>query len=238
MALNKSYPAFLALALLTGACVHGSVRMPAGLKPQAARNAYYVSAEAFRSAAFPAPPAPDSEAQKADVAAVLNWQERRTGAECAEAEAGFIVDFTSLWGDKSPFRSPLASEVKDFFSRLDADSGAGADLLKNRFGRPRPYVSYPEIQPCVKKSRSFSYPSGHASYARVFAAALSDLVPQRREEFIRKADAIALGRVIGGVHYPTDLEAGKKFGDAFHALLLGNPAYLRDLAELRRFLAE
>ena len=66
---------------------------------------------------------------------------------------------------------------------------------------------------------------------------LSDIVPERRAEFFAKADEIALDRVIGGVHFPTDIAAGKVFGDRFHAELLKSPAYLKDIETMKTRLA-
>lgn len=40
---------------------------------------------------LPAPPAPGTQAQKADEAAVLEWCAKRTDADCAGADATFYV---------------------------------------------------------------------------------------------------------------------------------------------------
>jgi acid phosphatase (class A) len=58
---------------------------------------------------------------------------------------------------------------------------------------------------------------------------LGDLVPARRAELLERADAIAEDRVVIGVHYPTDIAAGKALADLFHASLLQSEAYRRDL---------
>lgn len=203
--------------------------------PKAAQ-AFYVGAEPFRSVEFPAPPAMGSAAEKDDIAVVLYWQSVRTAADCAKAGATVVVDHAALWGDRSPFPEPLPPEVKGFFDRLDSDTGAVLYAMKDRFRRARPHDAYPEARPCIKKSRSPSYPSGHASYASVFADVLADIVPERRDEFIRRADDIAQDRVLGGVHYPTDIEAGKRLGAEFHARLFKSPAYQRDMNRMRTFL--
>jgi acid phosphatase (class A) len=131
----------------------------------------------------------------------------------------------------------VPAEFKKFFDRLSADFEEALDEIKERFSRLRPYKAYPdEAKPCIKKSKSFSYPSGHSSAARVTAAVLSDLVPERRAEFYAKADEIAQDRVVGGVHYPGDIAAGKAFGDLFHTELLKSEAYQKDLARLRLLL--
>ncbi len=110
--------------------------------------------------------------------------------------------------------------------------------MKDRYRRPRPFKAYPgQAGPCISKSRGYSYPRGHSSFSRVFAEVLSDIVPERRSEFLDKADEIALDRVIGGVHFPTDIAAGKVFGDNFHAELLKSPGYLKDIERIKALLA-
>jgi acid phosphatase (class A) len=85
--------------------------------------------------------------------------------------------------------------------------------------------------------RGFSYPSGHAAYSRLFALILSELQPERKSEFMARADQAALNRVIGGVHYPTDIEAGKKLAEDIFADLRKNPDFRRDLEILKQYIA-
>jgi acid phosphatase (class A) len=81
---------------------------------------------------------------------------------------------------------------------------------KERFRRLRPYVIEPRIEPCIDDVRGdLSYPSGHAAYAFAMAGVLSDLVPERRAELAARAAEFARQRMICGVHFPSDLAAGK-----------------------------
>ncbi|MBI4802706.1 MAG: phosphatase PAP2 family protein [Elusimicrobia bacterium] len=230
---------FVALALCIGGCASPAAKVDLKKEQSAAAQAYYVPADEFKTMRFDPPPVPGSDAQKADLAVVMDWQKKRTGADCAGAEHVSFVSYDLFWGDKvfwgdkEPFRASGADEVKEFFKRLDADAGEAVEVMKDRFRRPRPFAAYTEVRPCVKKSRSHSYPSGHAAYAWLFAAVLGDMIPERRDEFMKKAGDVALDRVIGGVHYPADIEAGKVFADEFHARLLKNPAYLRDIEKIK-----
>jgi len=236
MAFKKKNLALLVLALALGACVHRNIPASAPPAAHAVRKVFYVSAEPFKSAGFPAPPAPDSADQKADIAAVLDWQTKRTAADCARASVTADVSYDFLWDDKSLFAEPIPPEVKEFFERVASDLAETADAIKSRYRRPRPYDAYAGVKPCIKKSGSYSYPSGHALFARALADVLSDIMPERKDEFIRKADEIAEDRVIGGVHYPADIAAGKIFGDEFHARLQKSSAYLRDIEKMKTLL--
>ena len=225
----------LALAFSVSLCACGgnNLASPAGRILHKLQKPAYVGSEVFKTAQFPPPPAAGSEAQNADISAVLELQQKRTEADCARARATANADYEFFWGDKNPFPSPLPGAVKDFFRRLDYDAGEAVSVMKNKFLRPRPFIAYKEVRPCIKKSGGYSYPSGHASYSRIFAGVLGDIIPSRKDEFIKRADEIAMDRVLGGVHYPTDIAAGKVFGDEFHARLLKSPAYLQDIEKIK-----
>lgn len=47
-----------------------------------------------------------------------------------------------------------------------------------------------------------------------------------------RADLIAEDRVLAGVHHPSDIEAGKKLGDAVFKKLLSNPMSRKELDTL------
>lgn len=208
-------------------------------RPAAAPPSSHLTPDQLAAAPFPPPPAAGSAADQADAAAVLAWKDKRTDADCARANRTFFVSFGALWGQRSPFPEPLPAEVQRLFDRVDSEIGTAVRVAKERYGRPRPDL----LPPCPsprhgKKGGGYSYPSTHAAISRVFANVLGDLVPERRAEFIARADAIAHDRLVIGVHYPTDLAAGKAFGDVFHANLLRDEAYRRDLARMRALLAK
>jgi len=229
----------LTAALLSGACSSPAARAILRKTHLSSTQAYYVPAARFKTIRFFPPPAPGSEGEKTDLAAVLDWQNKRTQPQCGHANLTSTFGYDYFWGEKSPFPGPLPVEVKEFLDHINSDLGAAVDVLKDRYQRPRPYKAYPDqAHPCIDKSWGYSYPSGHAALSRVLAGVLSDLVPGRRYEFFDRADEIAQDRVIGGVHYPADIASGKAFGDIFHAELLNSSAYRRDLERMKTFLVK
>lgn len=228
----------LSAVLVLAACGgHKQVRGPEH-KNQAEPKVYYVNPEPFRSLPFAPPPAPGSLEQQADIAGVLAWQNKRTEADCAKAKRTADEDYDTFWGGKSPFPEPLPAAVKEFFERAAGDLEASLNKMKKRYQRPRPFMAYAEAQPCIKKPKSFSYPSGHTTFSRVYARILGDVVPDRLGEFLAKADEIAQDRVIGGVHYPADVAAGKAFGDIYFGELRKSEAYRKDIERLHALLAK
>ena len=227
------------LALLTAALFLATLSAPSAAVRQAnaqsATQGYYVPASQFATVPFAPPPVADSDAQKNDRSAVLDWQEKRTDADCTRADRTFFVAFDSFWGERSPFAKPLPPEVQSFLDRLDSDIGTAAMMMKDRYQRARPDISRPCPGPNsgMKKGGSYSYPSSHAAISRVFAAVLTAIVPERKTEFFAKADEIGRDRVIIGVHYPTDIVAGNALADLFMAELLKSADYRRDLDRMR-----
>jgi acid phosphatase (class A) len=78
-------------------------------------------------------------------------------------------------------------------------------------------------------------------YGCMTGVLLGVMVPERRSELLARSRAYARNRVVGGVHYPTDVEAGCTAGKIVAALLLQAPAFQADFAgareETRRALA-
>lgn len=226
---------FLLAAAALAACAHAPARGPEH-KNQAAPAVHYVEPGQFRAVLFPPPPPPGSPEQAADLAGVLAWQNKRTEADCLRAAKTADEDYPFFWGGSSPFPEPEPREVKEFFVRLAEDLEGSLETMKKRYQRSRPFMAHQEAQPCIKRPKSFSYPSGHTVFARVYSRVLADLTPERLEEFAGVADAISRDRVVGGVHYPADIAAGKAFGDLYYAELAKSPAYRAEIEKLRALL--
>lgn len=86
-------------------------------------------------------------------------------------------------------------------------------LLKYAVHRPRPFVTYPDLEPLVGEG-SPSFPSGHTTEAFAFATALSLSYPKWYVIVPSYAWAGAVGysRLHLGVHYPSDVLVGAVVG--------------------------
>lgn len=200
------------------------------------RTTYYISADEQRMPDFPAPPAAGSRADRRDLAIVEDWQNRRTAGECARANAGAHAGYDEFFGDISPFPRPLPPAAAAVFQRVKTETDGVAADIKDMFKRQRPFLRDPALDPCLGRIGGLAYPSGHATISRLFALMLADLAPSRKKEFFARADAAALDRVIGGVHHPSDIEAGKRLAEKLYKRYRKSPVFRADLETLRALL--
>lgn len=193
---------------------------------------YLGSAQAV--ALLPPPPAPGSPGDQADVAVLRDWQAKRTPDECAAAKAQSSADYDAFFGGVSPFPDPLPDEASSVLFWVYYDGSRAASAAKKKFARPRPFLRYHDLKPCLGTVSGLAYPSGHATVSRLLARVLSDVYPPGRAEIMARADQAALNRVIGGVHHPSDIEAGKRLGDELYEELLRQAAFRADLEKLKK----
>lgn len=102
--------------------------------------------------------------------------------------------------------------------RVGADAGRMASEAKEMWPRQRPFLElgHPICIPQARErlAHSASYPSGHAAIGWGVALVLSELVPARAEALLARGLAYGQSRVICGVHWPSDVEAGQRVAAA------------------------
>jgi acid phosphatase (class A) len=167
-------------------------------------------------ALLPEPPASGSLAAEADLAAVRQAQAWRTPKQVEWAklvERDEFFNYASLMGEW--FTKERLPRLAEFFRRIGEDMRAIDRAAKLPFQRPRPTTVDASMQPCVTVPASTSYPSGSAMQAWVWGELLAEIFPYRREEILERAERAAWGRVIGGVHFPSDLAGGKRLASVY-----------------------
>ena len=167
---------------------------------------------------LPPPPANTSQQTKAELAEILKLQATRTPQMIAHAQADVaeeVWQFADVLGPKlNKSKLPL---VAAFFDRLGETEGAVVDPAKAYWKRPRPYVLDARVKPVVKKSSSFAWPSGHATIGTLMGIELANMVPEKRAELLARAWAYGNNRIIGGVHFRSDVEMGRISGTVIAA---------------------
>lgn len=83
---------------------------------------------------------------------------------------------------------------------------------KFKYWLPRPSQADPGIVPSFPSPNFPAYPSGHAAFSGAAATFLSYRFPDEKVELIRLSEEAAQSRVVSGIHYPFDSEAGLSLG--------------------------
>lgn len=179
----------------------------------------------------PPPPAKGSDADKADMQAVIDAQAKASDARKAQAlvdsdETAYVM-FTSILGDK--FVAANTPKASAMFDRIGDSEDDTLDAAKPFFGRVRPFLANPDVvKAYAKPSKSGSYPSGHTTRVTIMAIVLAAMVPEKKAEIWARASDYAESRVVGGVHYPTDVLAGWRTGTAMAAVMFQMPGFKAD----------
>lgn len=223
--------AVLVLLVLAGSQVGppGTAALAQAADPAAGLT---LKAEQYR-AVVGRPPAPGSPAE-ADDLAVLRWNQRSRYPEAVVHSWRFLdrnlSSFDAAVGSDLGKTAPtLVKGLPFFLKRIDAVK----DGLKDAVARPRPYVSHPELQPCVPTETTWSYPSGHATWYGAVSLLLADLLPERRERLLQVGRQGGYARSYCVVHYPSDVLASQRLAEAISRDVIASPQWQAFRQQLR-----
>ena len=188
---------------------------------------------------LPPPPTAGTDEARADLDNTARVYAQRTPEQVAlgrfEADLTPFV-FAPVIGDFfQPGRFP---KTEALFKAVTAESGAITSAAKKHWDRPRPYVAAPDRFPeLVVREPSASYPSGHSTRATLYSLLLAELFPEKRYALLEAGRTAGWVRVQIGVHYPSDVYAGRVLGRALAQAFLRSPEFQQALAEARAELA-
>jgi acid phosphatase (class A) len=190
---------------------------------------------------LPPPPASDSVLGKADLEVYRETRAlentprwKLAESDAALSQGALFDDFECAAGvDLDAARMPALSHV---LRRSMADLSGVIGPAKERYARPRPFLVEKGplcITPSEGLARSGSYPSGHSATGWLYALVLAELVPDRAAEILARGRAIGESRVVCGVHFVSDVDAGRTTAAAVIAALNGVPEFDADVAAAR-----
>jgi acid phosphatase (class A) len=205
-----------------------------------ASDLYYLTPTSLPVREWPtAPFALGTPEETSDLAANLQFQNTRTDADCARANTEVDITLDSFYGPAyGPLSKKEVSALKDFFDKVINDASYFSSIQKDIWKRPRPFLVDSAIQPCIPLESSYSYPSGHSTMAHASGDVLDLIFPERKTQIDARADQIAHDRVLGGVHFLTDIAAGKQTGDNVFQALQQSSAYQQDLQAAKAAIAQ
>jgi len=187
-------------------------------------------------AAMAPPPTDESLAGLADLQTVLQVQADRTADQVARARrvAGhtvFLMGARVFGAWFTPENLPVTAR---FFKTAGQQFHPVLVQAKEKWQRPRPFVRDSRVHPCLAPPEGTSYPSGHSATAAVWAELFCAAFPDKRDAFTAQVSETMWSRVLGGVHYPTDTQAGRLLGEAIGREMLAQPDTRAAIAEMRR----
>lgn len=126
-----------------------------------------------------------------------------------------------LWSDEVE-RLTGMRHPPSYFKAIATNAEGFMLSLKGEFDRARPYQVAPimgkRIEMLVSDPKTPSYPSGHAFEAYLFALTMDEMHPRQSFEFFALADMVADSRIVAGVHYLSDIVAGRSAAVIAHAI--------------------
>ncbi len=198
------------------------------------------------SAFLPPPPEAGSLRQQADVETYRatraledsdRWRQAAADNEIETPSAPRVFD-QALGVAFEPAQMPTLTLL---LGKMLGDLETIQTPAKQGYFRPRPFITEPAatcFPPEPWLGRSGSYPSGHAAMGWAWALILSELAPDRADAILARGLAYGESRMICGVHYASDVEAGRLVGAAMVARLKADPAFQADFAAAARELTQ
>jgi acid phosphatase (class A) len=220
--------AFMALTAFTPALLHAQDAKP-----------YSDNKEINLLMLLPPPPANDSAQMKSELGEILTIQVTRTKA----MEERAVADATqNVWRfadvvDSPKFNAAALPKVAAFFDRIARTKSAVNDPAKDGWKRLRPHLYSELVKPVVPLETNGSYPSGHAILGTLMGIELANMLPEQRAQIMARAWEYGRNRVVGGIHYTSDIEMGRISGTVIAQTISTHPDFKQEFeaakAELR-----
>ena len=130
-------------------------------------------------------------------------------------------------------------EIYKLIVRMREDAGDLATRdAKGHYMRMRPFLFFNEksLTPNDEQylAGNGSYPSGHTSIGWATALVLAEINVDRQDEILKRGFEFGQSRVICGVHYQSDVDAGRVVASGVEARLHACPEFAAQLAKAKK----
>lgn len=206
----------------------------------------YLSAQALNGQTIIGPPpAADSPQGRADREIYLKYRALAGSPRWKQATldndiwtGGAVRRFScALGAEIGPKTTPVTYRILE---RVELDARTVGTPPKDLYNRTRPLIG-DDLPICIKREdwmrTNASYPSGHSMVGWAWGLILGEAAPAKASALMAAGREIGQSRVICGVHYQSDVDAGRTLGAAMVAAMHDDPQFRRDLAAAKRELA-
>lgn len=191
---------------------------------------------------LPPPPEPGSLREQDDIAQYRATRALKGTPRWAQAAADNEIETPSaprifneaLGIEFVPEQMPTLTLL---LGRMLGDLETIQTPAKRGYFRHRPFVVEPSdtcFTPEPWLGPSGSYPSGHTALGWAWALVLAEMAPDRADAILARGIAYGESRMICGVHYASDVEAGRIVGAVIVSALKANPEFQADFAVAAR----
>lgn len=133
-----------------------------------------------------------------------------------------------------PISAEATPHLNMLLRRVRMDASRANDKAKDHFKRPRPFMVTSDAGCETGRPGMDSYPSGHASIGWAWALALAEIAPDRADAILTRGLDYGANRVACGMHWMSDVEAGRIVGASTVSRLHGDPVFAAQMAQARK----
>jgi acid phosphatase (class A) len=183
------------------------------------------------------PPCETCEETRAELDELASLEQARTPEQVQRAARDAERTLPRfLEGAGIAFDAEAMKPCEDFFLKRRSEETASLEAAKSTFCRPRPYATPGNtLRPVdgAKPGDSYSYPSGHSTYGATTGFLLAAMMPEKRSAIYARINDYAHSRMVAGVHFRSDVEAGKLYGTAIATAMFAKPGFLAEFEEAK-----
>ncbi|HAT1583195.1 TPA: phosphatase PAP2 family protein [Raoultella ornithinolytica] len=163
------------------------------------------------------------------------WEQATKDADLSDEGIG--SQFSSVVGTEISEKN--TPKLYQFLLKLRKDSGLANYAAKNKYKRVRPFVLFGnfgqtcdvDAEPFLKKNGS--YPSGHSAAGWLMSLVLAEMLPEKADAIVQRGYDYGQSRVICGVHWQSDVDAGRVIGAAALTKVRANKDFQQAFKEVQ-----
>jgi len=175
------------------------------------------------------PPAEESKETLAELMELQDLEALRTPEQAEHARGDHKRTVERFLGEIGIKVDQRAMDAINFFKCIADATEEAVHQAKLKFNRVRPYKLPNNGLHTLKEERdtdTASYPSGHAAFGMVTGLLLVEILPEKRQEIVKRIEDYGYSRMLSGVHFRSDVYAGQIAGGAIVASFFKDKEFL------------